>query len=148
MNTKINEATSRKRKTDINMPISLNTHLIRKSTKQHTATISMSDHAAGLTFVSNHIHTTTYANLITNFMLIPEVWLFFCFVLAAKGQRWDTDKNFWKKKYAHPKNEEKRKILGKTSQCPNFSFHSSGIPLLIEHKLSIRMPMIMRNGKE
>lgn len=78
----INEAISRKRKTDISIPISLRTHLIRKRTKQHTATIPMSDHAAVLTFVSNHTHTTIHANLTTNFMLIPEVRLFFCFVIS------------------------------------------------------------------
>lgn len=129
-------------KTDISIPISLNTHLIRKRTKQHTATMPISDHAAGLTFVSIHTHTTIHANLTTNFMLIPEVRLFFCFVisfffsmtffsaasvrsavfcfvLAAKGQGWDTDKIFCVK-YARPKHEGKRKIVGKTRQCPEF----------------------------
>jgi hypothetical protein len=156
MNTTINEAISRKRKTDISRPINLNTHLIRKRTKQNTTTTLMSDHAAGLTFVSNQTHATIHTNLSTNFMLIPDVRLFlcfvisflfsmtffsaasvrsavFCFVLAAKGQRCDTDKILCIK-YTRPKNEGKRKILCKTRSAPNFSFHISGIPLPIELK--------------
>lgn len=82
MNTAINEAISRKRKTDISKPISLNTHLISKRIKQYITTIPMSDHAVGLTFVSNHIHITTHTNLSTDFMLIPDVRLFFCFVIS------------------------------------------------------------------
>lgn len=119
MNTTINEAISRKRKTDIANPIRRNTHLISNRTNRYTITIATSDHAATLTFVSNHTHTTVHANLSTNFMLIPEARLFFCFVLsflfsmtfflfsaasvrsavfcfvlAAKGQRCDEDKFF------------------------------------------------------
>ncbi len=63
-------------------PISLNTHLIRKRTKQYMTTSPISDHRTGLTFVRSHIHTTKHSNLSTNFMLIPEVRLFFCFVLS------------------------------------------------------------------
>jgi hypothetical protein len=49
-------------------PISLNTHFIRKRTKQYIATIPNKDQAAGLTFVSNHTQTTIHTNLSTNFM--------------------------------------------------------------------------------
>ncbi|MDF9831202.1 hypothetical protein M2133_002567 [Parabacteroides sp. PF5-6] len=119
MNTTINEAISRKRKTDITNPISRKTHLISKRTNRYTTTVAMSDHTTALTFVSNHTHTTVHTNLSTNFMLIPEARLFFCFVLsflfsmtfflffaasvrsavfcfvlAAKGQRGDEDKFF------------------------------------------------------
>jgi hypothetical protein len=68
MNTTINETISRKRKTEMSKPISLNTHFIRKRTKQYIATIPNSDHAAGLTFVSNHTQTTIHTNLSANFM--------------------------------------------------------------------------------
>lgn len=82
MNTTINEAISRKRKTDISKPIRRNTHLISKRINRYITTIPMSDHATGLTFVSSHIHTTIHTNLNTNFMLIPDVRLFLCFVLS------------------------------------------------------------------
>ena len=82
MNTTINEAISRKRKTDIANPIRRNTHLISNRTNRYTTTKPNNDHAATLTFVSNHTHTTVHANLSTNFMLIPEVRLFLCFVIS------------------------------------------------------------------
>jgi len=78
----INEVIRMKKKTEIRMPISLNTHLISKRTNQYTTTIPKNDHAAALTFVNNHTHATTHTNLNTNFMLIPDVRLFFCFVLS------------------------------------------------------------------
>gem|GEM_PF-4992990 len=113
----IKETISRKKKTEISSPISLNTHLIRKRTIQYAITKASNDHTATLTFVSNHTPPTIHTNLNTIFMLIPEVKLFFCFVLsflfsmtfffcgirqigcfcfvlAAKGQRGDTDKFF------------------------------------------------------
>jgi len=55
-----------------------NTHLIRKRTKQYATTRASNDQTAGLTFVNSQTHT----NLSTNFMLIPEVRLFFCFVIS------------------------------------------------------------------
>jgi len=64
----INAVISRKKKTEIRMPIILNTHLISKRTNQYTTTIPKNDHAATLTFVSSHTHTTTHTNLSTNFM--------------------------------------------------------------------------------
>jgi hypothetical protein len=81
MNTAIKEAISRKRKTEIRMPISLNTHLISKRTNRYINPIANTDHTAILTFVSSHTHVTTHTNLNTNFMLIPEVRLL-CFVLS------------------------------------------------------------------
>ena len=68
MNTTTNEVIRMKKKTEIRMPISLNTHLINKRTNQYIITIPNNDHAVGLTFVSNHTHTTTHTNLSTNFM--------------------------------------------------------------------------------
>lgn len=155
MNTTINEAISRKRKTDINKPISLNTHLISKRTKPYITTIPSNDQAAALTFVSNHTHTTTHTNLSTIFMLIPEVRLFFCFVLSflfsmtfffcgirqigwflfrigsKRSEMWY--RQIFCIKYA--RNAVQRKILDKTRSAPNFSYHISGIPLPIEQKL-------------
>ena len=81
MNTTIKEAISKKRKTEIRMLISLNTHSISKRTNRYIITIANNDHTAALTFVSSHIHAITHTNLSTNFMLIPEVRLF-CFVLS------------------------------------------------------------------
>lgn len=78
----INEVISRKRRTDRSNPKRLNINLISKRIKQYITTIPNNDHAAGVTFVSSQIHTTIHANLSTNFMLIPEVRLIFCFVLS------------------------------------------------------------------
>jgi hypothetical protein len=64
----INEVISRKKKTEIRIPIILNTHLISKRTNQYTTTIPKNDHAAALTFVSSHTHTTTHSRISTNFM--------------------------------------------------------------------------------
>jgi hypothetical protein len=64
------------------MLISLNTHLISKRMKQYITTMPNNIHATGLIFVNSHTHTTTHTNLSTNFMLIPEVRLFFCFVVS------------------------------------------------------------------
>jgi len=64
------------------MPISLNTDLISKRTNQYATTKANNDHTAGLTFVNSQTHTTTHANLSTNFMLIPDLRLFFCFVIS------------------------------------------------------------------
>jgi len=77
MNTTINEMISRKRKTEINKPISLNTHLIRKRTIQYATPKASNDHTIGLTFVNSHMQATIHTNLSTNFMLIPDVRLFF-----------------------------------------------------------------------
>jgi hypothetical protein len=53
MNTAINEAISRKRKTEISKPISLNTHLIRKRIIQYTTPKANNGHTAVLTFVNS-----------------------------------------------------------------------------------------------
>jgi len=130
----INEVISRKRKMEISIPIMRNAHLNRKRTIQYATTRGNSDYTAGLTFVNSQTHTTVHPNLSPNFMLIPEVRFFFCFVisflfsmpfysaasvrsivfcfvLAAKGQRSDIDKIFCSK-YALDVRE--RKIFSKT----------------------------------
>jgi len=48
----INEVISRKKKTEIRMPISLNTHLTSKRINQYITTIPKNDHAAALTFAN------------------------------------------------------------------------------------------------
>lgn len=140
----------------MSMPISLNTHLISKRTNRYITTSPISDHKAGLTFVSNHTHAIIHANLSTNFMLIPDVRLFFCFVLSflfsmtffsAASVRSAVFVSYWRQKVRDViqrkffalntlarRMRERGRFCAKHFSAPNFSFHSSGIPLPIELK--------------